>query len=189
MRIPPVSLDAVDAATRASLEAVRRSVGMLPNLYPVLANSPAALAIYQAQTRELGTGVLNRKLREQIALAVAGANGCDYCASAHTLMGKGVGIAADELDANLHGRSGDIRTNVVLAFVRAVLDRRGAVSDAELQALREAGFGDGEIVEILAHVAMNVFTNFTNNVAETAIDFPRVRTDTASARASRTEAA
>ncbi len=124
--------------------------------------------------------MLDARLREQIAVATAGANGCQYCASAHTVLGQGAGVARDELTRNLGGESADEKTAAALAFVRALLQERGDVADAELAAVRTAGFSEAEIVEIVAHVGLNTFTNMFNVLARTTIDFPIV--DLAGAR-------
>lgn len=158
------------------LEAVQKKLGMVPNLFKTLAHAPAALQFYLAGSEALAGSTLATALREQIALATAGANACDYCASAHTLMGKGAGLAAGELSDNLRGRSGNARTQVALDLVRAIVHERGQVSDAQLQSARDAGFTDTEIVEIVALVSLNLFTNYFNHVASTTIDFPAVRT-------------
>ncbi len=156
------------------LDAVQQQMGTVPNLFKALAHAPAALDGYLQLSGALAKGVLPRGLREQIALAVAGANGCDYCASAHTFLGKAAGVDEAELARNLDGRSDDSKTRVALDFAKAVVETRGRVSDAQLAQAREAGFSEGEIVEVVAHVAMNVFTNYFNHVAGTPVDFPLV---------------
>ena len=114
-------------------------------------------------------------MREQIALVTAGLNGCDYCASAHTLIGKGAGLSPDELAANLRGRSSDAQTQAALDFATAIVEQRGQISDAQLEAVLAAGYPPGEVVEIVAHVSINLFTNYFNLVAGTLVDFPRVQ--------------
>ena len=125
------------------------------------------------------TKPLSPRLREQIALATAGANGCGYCASAHTFLGKSLGVDEQELERNLSGESSDGRTAAALSFVRAVIAQRGHVTDAELDAVRNAGFTDGEVAELVTAVALNTFTNYFNSVARTDVDFPEVRVDPA----------
>ena len=113
-------------------------------------------------------------LREQLALTVAGANACDYCASAHTTFGRMHKIEEAEMTRNLEGQSSDARTGVVLAFARKIVDLRGRVADADLKAMRAAGFSDAEIVDVVAIVSQNIFTNYFNHIAGTEIDFPVV---------------
>jgi uncharacterized peroxidase-related enzyme len=175
-RIKPVDPSKAQGKTRELLEAVKRQMGTIPNIFRGFAHSPATLEFYLSQSQSLASGVLDPKLREQIAVTMAGINGCDYCASAHTLLGKKAGVSAAELAANLDGRSADDRTGAALRFVTAIAGARGQVDDADLRRVREAGFGEAEIVEMIAHVGMNLFTNYFNNVAHTEVDFPRVDT-------------
>jgi uncharacterized peroxidase-related enzyme len=175
-RIQPIDPASATGEAKTVLDSVKRSIGAVPNILATFAQSPKVLEGYLAFNTALGQGVLSPQLREQIAVAMAGANTCDYCASAHTALGKGAGVARDELDRNLRGRSADAKTQAALSFVRKVVAERGHVADADVQALREAGYGDGEIVEIVAHIGVNTFTNYFNHIAETEIDFPVVRT-------------
>ena len=156
------------------LDMVKKKIGRVPNLVRTLAHSPAALKFYLSQTEALATGTLDTKLREQIALTVAGINSCDYCASAHTFIGRSRGIDKDELADNLMGISNDMKTQVALNFTQQILNMKGSVDDEILPALKSVGFIDAEIVEMIAHVGMNIFTNYFNHVAKTAIDFPFV---------------
>jgi uncharacterized peroxidase-related enzyme len=181
-RINALTTDTASAKGRTLLEGVKKSLGFVPNMMGAMAQAPAALQGYLSFSQALGGGALPAGLREQIALAVAGQNTCDYCASAHTAIGKGAGVAADELTRNLHGESRDPKTQAALTFAKSVVAKRGFVEDAELETLRGAGYSDGDIVEIIGNVALNIFTNYFNHIAEPAIDFPEVRTaDTAAA--------
>lgn len=178
-RIPLVQADHVSATAERTLRQVEKAIGRVPNLHRTLANAPAALDAYVAMGGALSRGVLDARLREQVAVTIAGLNDCNYCASAHVAIGEGLDLERDELLRNLSGASTDDRTSAVLAFARSVLERRGAVADEELQAVRDAGFDDGEILEIVAHVAMNVLTNMVNSLARTEIDFPRIEGESA----------
>jgi uncharacterized peroxidase-related enzyme len=175
-RIATLDIKDAPTASQVMLTAAKEKIGMLPNLFKTLAHSPAALQSYLAQSEALAGGVLPPALREQLAVVTAGTNHCDYCASAHTLMGKGAGISATELAANLIGDSGDAKVQAALNFAKTIINGRGQLSDADLAAVRAAGFGDAEIVEIIAHVGMNIFTNYFNHIAATVIDFPLVQT-------------
>ena len=171
---------AVDPATtqgRAKdlLAGVQKTLGMTPNLMRAMAQSPAALEAYLGFGKTLGTGVLGGKLRESIALAVAGANGCNYCAAAHGAIGKMLGLTAEEAVANLDSRSADPNVAAALGFVRALVDKRGWAGAEDLAAVRAAGYDEGEIVEMIAAVALNTFSNYFNHVARTDIDFPPLR--------------
>ena len=170
-RIAPATEAAKPApAIFAMLE---RALGTVPNLHRTLAHAPEVLEAYTHFAGQLAKGRLDPKLRESIAVAVAGANGCDYCAAAHATLGQQAGLERDELQRNLAGESSDERVSAALRFVRTVLAECGAIDDATLDAVRTAGFDDGEIVELIAHTGLNTFTNLFNNVARTEVDFPR----------------
>ena len=175
-RIPtPVSIAAAPAASQPLLEAVNKQLGSVPNLFRVVANSPAALAGYLGMSGALAKGALAAPTRERIALAVAELNGCDYCLSAHSFLGKNLARLDDgEIAANRAGGSHDAKAAAALRFAVEVVQQRGRVSDADLAAVRAAGYGDAEIVEIVQHVALNTWTNYLNNVAQTVVDFPVV---------------
>lgn len=160
--------------------AITKQMGSVPNIFKTMANSPATLEGFLGFSGALGNGVLSPALREQIALTTAGANGCDYCASAHTVMGKGAGLEADEITNSISGQANDAKTQAALTFARNITANRGNLSDGELQAVRDAGYNEAEIVEIIAHVGVNLFTNYFNHIAATEIDFPVVNTDAAS---------
>lgn len=169
----PTREDAPEA-TRATLDAVEKQLGTVPNLFRLLANSPAALNAYTGLTAALGRS-LDAKTRERIALAVAQVNGCDYCLSAHTYLGQNLArLDEAEIALNRRGRSADPKADAVVRFAAAVARERGHVADADIAAVREAGFSDAQIVETVALVAENSFTNFLNEVARTEIDFPVV---------------
>lgn len=172
-----ISIPAVEDAPEASrptLEAIGKQLGTVPNLFRLIATSPAALAGFTAMQGALGK-TLDLKTRERIALAVAEVNGCRYCLSAHSYIAQNLArLEPAEIALNRDGASSDPRANAAVAFAAAVARERGHVADADLAAVRAAGFGGKEIVEIVALVAENVFTNFLNEVARTDIDFPVV---------------
>lgn len=173
-RINPVNVDTVDAATAATLDAVKKQIGMVPNLFKVFAHSPAVLNANLAFAGELAKGVLTAKQREIVALATAQVNECHYCLSAHTLMGKGAGLSPEGVRAARAGQADDGIDHTIAALARRVTETRGQLSDAEVAAARANGLSDAQIIEVIANVAHNVLTNFTNNVALTPIDFPVV---------------
>lgn len=156
------------------LDAVEKQLGVVPNLFRLVGSSTAALEGYLGLNSALGR-TLDAKTRERIALAVAQANGCDYCLSAHTYLGLNLAKIDDaEIALNRAGHSGDAKADAALVFARKVLDTRGRVSDADLAAVRLAGFSESQVIEIVASVALNVLSNYVNNVAQTDIDFPVV---------------
>ena len=173
-RIEPVDAEKADAKANELLAAVQADCGMTPNIIRTLAHSPAALEAYLGFNKALGCGVLSGELREQIALAVAEVNGCDYCLAAHSAIGRSVGLSRDAIADSRRGVSPQRKVRAALAFARQMVQQRGWVRNGDLTQLRDAGYGDREIVEIVAHVAMSVFTNYFNHVAGTELDFPKV---------------
>ena len=139
-----------------------------------MANSPAVLDGYLGLSGALAGGLLKPKVREELALVVAQDNECDYCLSAHTAIGKMVGLTPEEISQSRQGHSSDENAAAALTFARRVLATRGAIGESDLAAVRAAGFSDGEIAEIIAHVALNVLTNYFNKATEVDIDFPAV---------------
>jgi uncharacterized peroxidase-related enzyme len=171
----PASVEASPAAAQPLLNAVKAQLGVVPNLFRVIGNSPAALEGYLGLSGALGKGRLDARTRERIALAVAEFNGCSYCLSAHSFIGRNMAKLDDaEIAANRDGRSDDPKAEAALRFALAVTEARGHVTDADVSAVKLAGFSDGEIVEIVLHVALNTLTNYVNEVARTVIDFPAV---------------
>ena len=172
-------LEAIETAqakpnAKALLEGVQKKMGMTPNLMRTMANSPAVLEAYLGFTNALGKGDLTPKVREQIALTVSELNGCQYCLSAHTALGKMVGLGDEEIADSRRGLSPDRKTEAALQFARKVVAERGWVSDDDVANLRAAGTTDAELAEIVAHVAVNIFSNYFNHIAQTEVDFPKV---------------
>jgi uncharacterized peroxidase-related enzyme len=175
MTIPAIDPKTTEGKTKDLLDGVNAMLGVTPNLFRVTANAPAALEALVGMYGATAKGKLDARTREAIALAVAQANGCDYCLSAHTALGKGAGLSREEMDRARDATSGDAKTAAILRFARTIVAERGKVSAGELAAFRVAGGTDGEAIEIVANVVLNVFTNYVNLVADTEIDFPVVR--------------
>lgn len=173
-RVPLIDRAAATGPARELLDAVQGAFGATPAMFRAVANSPAALRSMWGSFGALGGGVISARLGEQIAVAVADRNACEYCLAAHTALGRKAGASADEMHAAQAGESSDPRTQAALRFALALVDKRGQVSASEVQAVRDAGFSDGEIVEILAHVALNLFTNYVNVAFDVPVDFPKV---------------
>ena len=171
-RIDPIDPQEAEGKTRDLLDGVRRKLGMTPNLTRTMARSPATLAGYLGLSGALDVGALSRREREQIALVVAEANGCDYCLAAHSAAGKLFGLSELELRDARRGAATTKRANAIVNFAGEVLAHRGRVSDDSLCRVRQAGLTEGEITEIVANVALHVFTNYLNLVARTEVDFP-----------------
>lgn len=171
----PASIEAAPEASRPLLRAVEKQLGVVPNLFRLIAMSPAALEGYLGMHGALAKGTLPAATRERIALAVAEQNACDYCLSAHTYLGKNLAKLDDaEIERNRSGGSNDARADAAVRFAAHVVRQRGRIDAADLEAVRLAGYTDAQIIEIVQHVALNTWTNYINNVARTDIDFPVV---------------
>lgn len=169
-----IDLKSVPAASQPLLDQIRQAFGTTPNMFKAVANSPVALQSMWAAFGALGKGTLGAALGEQIAVAVANRNACEYCLAAHTVLGQNAGVSAADMDAAQSGRSSDARTAAALGFALKVVEQRAQVTAADVDALRRAGFDDGQVVEILAHVALNLFTNYINVALDVPVDFPKV---------------
>jgi len=173
-RINMVTKETATSDQTELLDAVQAKLGMVPNFLKVLANSPAALRAFLGLHAIAETGILDPQTRERIAVSIAESNSCEYCLSAHTAIGRKAGLSREELEANRAGRSFDAKAAQAVAFARSLNARLGAVTQAEIDAVREAGYGDAEIVEIIAHVGMNILTNLVGKASQVDIDFPKV---------------
>jgi uncharacterized peroxidase-related enzyme len=171
-RITQLSHTAAAPEAAALLVAIKGKVGMVPNLYRVAANQPKVLAALLGMNETLAGGGFDARTREAIALAVAGANACDYCASAHAAISAGLRVPPATIDAHLAGRSDDPRTAAILRLATLIVADRGRIGDTDLAEARAAGLSEADIVETVANVVANIFTNYLNHVAETDIDFP-----------------
>ncbi|MDX8523112.1 peroxidase-related enzyme [Mesorhizobium sp. MSK_1335] len=176
-RIPmPKTISDAPEASQAMLKAVEKQLGIAPNLFRLVSRSPAALEGYLGMSAALSKGRLPAPTRERIALAVAEINECTYCLSAHTYLGKNLaGLDDAEMVANREGRSNDGMAAAAVRFAAKVARERGHVGEADLEAVRRAGYDDAQIIEIVQHVALNVWTNYINKVADTEVDFPVVQ--------------
>ena len=171
-RIPTIDPKQATGKAQELLNGVQAKLGMTPNLMRVMANSPAVLEAYLQFSGSLGRGALTAKTREQVALAVAQANSCDYCLSAHSAIGKSIGLTTQQIRDARGGTSVDGKSNAILQLTAQLVDQRGFVSDDDLAVARDAGVTDAEIAEVVANTALNLFTNYFNHVAETEVDFP-----------------
>jgi len=174
-RIPLVTPADTGGERQQLLGQIQQAFGATPNMFKAVANSTAALKSMWASFGALGGGVIPAKLGEQIAVAIADRNDCEYCLAAHTALGRKAGASAEEMSAAQAGQSADARTAAALRFAVAVVNNRARIDDADVAGLREAGYSDEEIVEILAHVALNLFTNYINVAFQVPVDFPSVK--------------
>jgi uncharacterized peroxidase-related enzyme len=175
-RLPtPASIETSPAAAQPLLQAVKKQLGVVPNLFRLVGNSPAALEGYLGLNGALAKGALEAPTRERIALAVAEINGCNYCLSAHSYLGKNLAkLSEAEIEANRAGGSAEPKADAAVRFAVKLVNTRGHVSDADIQAVKDAGYTDAQVIEIVLHVALNTLTNYVNEVAKTDIDFPVV---------------
>ena len=175
-RIPtPAAIADAPTALQPLLEAVNAQLGVVPNMFRLIATSPHALEGYLSMSGALGKGALPAATRERIALAVAEVNGCNYCLSAHTYLGKNLAHLDDaEMTANRSGASNDPKADAAVRFAAKVARLRGKVGEADMAAVKLAGYSDAQVIEIVQHVALNTWTNYFNEVFGTDIDFPVV---------------
>ncbi|MDB5384377.1 MAG: Carboxymuconolactone decarboxylase family protein [Planctomycetaceae bacterium] len=172
-RINQINPENASGKTKELLDTVKSKLGLVPNMTRAMANSPAVLEGYLGFSGALTKGSLSAKIREQIALAVSEANGCDYCLAAHSAIGKMFGLTPEQIRDSRQGTAIDHKTDVLIRFARKVVDTHGRVSNSDVDEVRSAGFDDGVIAEVVANAALSIFTNYFNNAVETDIDFPQ----------------
>lgn len=173
-RIKPIERQTANAEQGQLLDAIQAQLGMVPNFLKVFAHSPAALRAFLGLHGIAGEGSLSAQTRERIALAVAQQNACQYCVSAHSAIGRKAGLNGTEIAANRAGTSHDAKAAVAVKFARALVEHKGEVTSAELLEVRNAGYSDADIVEIITHVGMNLLTNILGKASRVEIDFPAV---------------
>ena len=173
-RLEPLDPSQAQGKAAELFASIEKKFGGVPNIMRTMGHAPAALQAYLDFGGTLGQGSLSAALREQLALAIAGENSCTYCASAHTAIGGKLGVSSAELASNLKGESDDAKTQAAINFVTTVVKNRGWIEDDAVAKVRSAGYTDGEVVEMIAVIAHNIFTNYFNHIAQTEVDFPRV---------------
>ena len=173
-RVQPVTEEMATGEVKEIYAGIKKKMGKVPNIFLNMGNSAAALKAYLALADVLGQTNLSPKLRELIALTVAEANQCGYCLSAHTAIAQGSGIVEKEILQARKGESTDDKTRAILLFTKLVVDKKGHVDDGDVAALKAAGVSDGELVEIIVAINMNMFTNYFNHITDPKIDFPVV---------------
>jgi uncharacterized peroxidase-related enzyme len=172
-RIQPIDPDHASGAIRRLFTEIRAKFALVPNLFRVFANAPAALEGLMGLSAALARGALDEKTREQLALAVAESNLCAYCLSGHTAMAAKIGLSRVEIEDAIRASAADARTDAILKLARSIVVQRGELTDEDLVLARAAGLSDAEIVETVANVALNIFENYMSHVARVAIDFPQ----------------
>ncbi|MBR0872006.1 peroxidase-related enzyme [Bradyrhizobium tropiciagri] len=173
-RIAIPGLGESSAESQMILDQIKKTLGFVPNHYRLMSISPNALSGW-AGLMAPASKTLDLKTREGMALAVSEANGCDYCLAAHSFVSANLAkIPLEEIALNRQGRSGDPKRQAAVAFAKALIETRGKVSDAQFAAVKDAGWTDANIVEMIALTAQFLLTNFMNNAVQTPIDFPEV---------------
>lgn len=175
-RIETLNPETTTGESKELFNAVQNKLGFIPNLIKVFGNSPATLKSYLSLGELTASGNFSNKFREQIALAVAEENDCNYCLSAHTAIGKMNGLTAEQAEQSRQGIASDSKTQAGLQFAQAITRERGQVSNEAILAIKDAGYTDGDILEIILNVVSNTLTNYVNHIAETVVDFPSVET-------------
>lgn len=172
-RVNPIDVNKADPKAKEVLDGVQKKLGKIPNIFGTLAHSPAVIQAYAGFSGAMATSSLPGKLREQLALAVGQANSCDYCLAAHTAIGGSLGMSQEETIAARQGKADDAKAQAAIRFSQNVVEKRGNVGDADVKSLRDAGFNDQQIVEIVGVIALNMFTNYFNHIIGTDVDFPK----------------
>ena len=171
-RLTPVDQASATGPTKEVLDQIQKKMGRVPNVFALMANSPAAVKAYLSMNEALAGGALDTLMRERIAIVAAETHACEYCLSAHVAIAKDAGMSEDELFKARQAQSSDPKADVGLTFVRNIILRRAEIQDADIKDLHAAGYTDGEIAELVANTALSVFTNYFNLIAKTENDFP-----------------
>jgi uncharacterized peroxidase-related enzyme len=177
-RIQPIDPDYATGALQRLFAEIRVKFAVVPNLFRVLANAPAALEAYVNFSVALGGGTLDGKVQELIGLTVAESNLCDYCLNAHAFMGGRIGLTQTEIVDAVRASASDVKIDAILKLARSIVVQRGEVTDADLQHARDSALTDCEIVETVANVVLNIFMNYLVHVARPSVDFPQVKSGT-----------
>ena len=173
-RIPAIDLASPTGSVKTLLDGVQKGLGATPNLFRVAAQSPSVLEGVVGLFGAVAKGKLGARMREAIALTVSEIDACDYCLSAHSALGKGAGMTDEALSTARDAKADDPKVAATLRFARVITEKRGHVSETDVDTARSAGLGDTDLLEIVANVALTTFTNYLNEVAGTDIDFPIV---------------
>jgi len=174
IHLNPKNPETATGSHKQSFDQIHAAFGVIPNMFKTIGNSPAALEAMWNFFGALSKGKIDKKLSELIAVRVADLNRCEYCLAAHTYLGKSAGLSETELKSAQAGESANSRTQAALFFASQIVNNKAHLAAADFSDIRKAGFSDIEISEILAHVALNIFTNYTNVAFGVDIDFPKV---------------
>ena len=173
-RVATLNPETTTGKSKELFDAVNKKLGFIPNLIKVFGNSPATLQTYLSLGQLTASGNFSNKFREQLALAIAEENDCNYCLSAHTAIGKMNGLSEEQTELNRQGLANDSKVQAALQFAQQITKKRGQVSSEEITAFKNAGHSDEDVLEIILNVVSNTLTNYVNHIAQTEIDFPKV---------------
>ena len=171
-RVSPVMEQKAPITVKNTFDTIQKKMGRVVNMFRNLANSPEALNAYLQMSEMCDKTSLPKNLREEIALIVAQSNNCNYCLSAHSAIAKAYGMPEQDILSARKGQSSDKKWNAILKFCKAICDKRGSVSDQEVQELKNQGVSDKELCEIVLVTNLNLFTNYFNKITNTENDFP-----------------
>ncbi len=171
-RLNVVEPDQATGKVKETMDGIKAKFGMVPNIFKGMGNSNAALNAYLAMSGALSQGDLSPEEREVIYLGISESNGCYYCVSAHTAISKGVGLSDEQILAARKGEPQSDKHRALLSFVRRVMETKGFVEDADVAAVRAAGYTDGQIAEAVGYIGLATYSNFFNHVFDTPLDFP-----------------
>jgi len=174
-RLNPVTYEEAKPEVKEVFDALKKKMKMVPNIYAAVANSPTALKALLQFGENLRQGAFSPKEVEAIALAVSEENGCGYCLSAHTAAGKMVGLSEEETRDLRQAKSGDQKLQALTVLAQEIARTRGHPSESAINNFFSAGYSKGELVDLIGFVALNVFTNYFNHIAQTKIDFPKAQ--------------
>ena len=170
-RIEPANVEAAQGKQKELFETVQAKLGRIPNMLATLGQSPTALESYLVLSSTLSHGLLDAKTREQIALVVGQQNSCGYCLSAHSAIGKMAGLTEEQIAQAKCGIATDPKTAAILTLAKTIVDNRGNVTDAQVDEAKAQGVTDEELAEVVANVALNIYTNYFNHLADPVVDF------------------
>jgi uncharacterized peroxidase-related enzyme len=172
-RMRQIEVEQASGLVRNLFGKVEKSLGLIPNMFRCMANSTMGFDGFLKLNASLMAGKLGGRLQKLVILATSEFNGCEYCVAAHTKMAQDGNLLTDQecLDARRF-QAADPREAAILGFVRHVLETKGKVTDGDLAALRNKGFEDEEMVEILGTMALATYTNYISSVGQPDLDFP-----------------
>ncbi len=171
-RIQSVTKEKAPKPVQEIYSVIEKKMGKVPNIFLNMGNSAAVLKGYLGLSEAASQTSLPTQLREKIALAVGQANHCNYCLSAHTAIAQHEKIADQDILLARKGQANDKKTQAILSFAKLVTEKRGNVNEYDVAALKKEGVSDGELVEIILVIALNMFTNYFNHITDPKIDFP-----------------